>query len=98
MKKAIFLLLCAVTVSTVNAQSLVYLLNDGFESGNLNGWTTSGSIAISSSPVHAGTKAVKGTGGDISRWINLDNAKTYKLTAWVYLDAFFPFPDWGGPM
>jgi len=96
MKKAIFFLVSAVSI--VNAQGLTYLLNDGFESGNLSGWTTSGSIAISSSPVHAGTKAVKGTGGDISRWINLDTAKTYKLTAWVYLDASSTFPDWGGPL
>jgi len=84
-------------LASVRAQGLTYLLSEGFESGSLSGWTTSGSIGISSSPVHSGTKAAGSTGGDISRWMTLDTGKSYKLTAWVYLTGSSAFPDWGGP-
>jgi hypothetical protein len=42
------------------------VFNDDFESGNFNSWSTSGSTAIVTSPVHLGTYAAQATG--VSYW------------------------------
>ncbi|WP_432075149.1 chitinase [Streptomyces wuyuanensis] len=62
--------------------------NAGFESG-LSNWTCSaGSGAVVSSPVHAGTSALRGTpsGQDnakCSQTVSVKPSSTYRLSAWV---------------
>ncbi|MFF8384317.1 chitinase [Streptomyces kanasensis] len=62
--------------------------NAGFESG-LTGWTCSaGSGAVVTSPVHAGTGALKATPGGLdnarcSQTVTVKPGSTYRLSAWV---------------
>jgi hypothetical protein len=46
-----------VTVTVTAAQSTI--VNGGFETGDFTGWTTAGSTAIVTSPVHSGTHAAR---------------------------------------
>ena len=81
--------LFAVTVTNL-------ITNGDFEAGNLSGWTTSGAMAISSSPIHRGSFAARSTGGNLSRTISVTPGKTYKVTGWVYL-VNVSGGTWGGP-
>lgn len=77
--------------SSANAQTT--LLSDDFEDGNTNGWTTSGSISISTNNPYGGSYGVQSarTGyASISRTIDVSAVDSVDVSVWmssVNLDA-----------
>jgi hypothetical protein len=64
------------------------LVNPGFETGNLSGWTCSSLDSVVSSPVHSGSHALAGavSGSDdaqCSQTVSVQPSTSYSLTGWV---------------
>ncbi|GAA4416188.1 chitinase [Actinokineospora soli] len=78
--------LVLVTTGTASAANL--LLNPGFETGNLTGWTCTGSASVTSTDKKTGAYAVTATpaGQDnarCSQTVTVQPGQRYTLTAWV---------------
>ncbi|HVU68665.1 MAG TPA: carbohydrate binding domain-containing protein [Ktedonobacteraceae bacterium] len=64
------------------------VLNPGFETGNLSGWTCNSGDSVVSSPVHSGSHALavvpgNSTTGECDQTITVQANHTYTLTAYV---------------
>jgi hypothetical protein len=64
------------------------LTNPGFETGSLSGWTCSTADSVASSPVHAGSDALKGAASNsddaqCSQVVSVTPSSSYTLTGWV---------------
>jgi len=65
------------------------VVNGGFETGNLSGWTCNSGDVVVSTPVHSGTHALEmvpsnSTTGECDQTITVQANHTYTLTAYVY--------------
>ncbi|MEU6351501.1 carbohydrate binding domain-containing protein [Streptomyces sp. NPDC047072] len=71
------------------AQAANILTNPGFESGGLSPWTCTGNLgSVVSSPVHGGTKALRGAVSDsdnaqCTQTVSVQPNTTYSLSGWV---------------
>ena len=64
------------------------LVNPGFETGNLSGWTCSSLDSVVSSPVHSGSHALAGAASSsdnaqCSQTVSVQPSTSYSLTGWV---------------
>jgi hypothetical protein len=67
----------------------------GFESGNLNDWSETGSAAVSTQDVRTGTYSARMTTGDLRTVFTTLPGTVYKVTGWVRIVAETG-TDWGG--
>lgn len=79
---AIALLVMSVVLIPVTAIAAP-LQNDGFESGNLSGWSAGGGVTAQQANVHSGQWAATGTNGNT--WVRKD----FTATSTVYSEAWF---------
>ncbi|MBQ4333059.1 MAG: DUF4886 domain-containing protein [Clostridia bacterium] len=84
-------LLCALLplggLASVSAADAGLLVNGGFETGNLNGWSSYQSTAISKEDAHSGSYSVKlagngGWGGLLNQTVEVEAGKTYSFSFW----------------
>src|SRR5215217_5200523 len=85
---ALALCLGVTLVFAGNAAAANLLSNPGFETGNLGGWTCTGSASVVTSPAHSGSRAVTAApaGQDNARCsqaVQVKPSTAYKLSAWV---------------
>ncbi|MFJ6632183.1 glycosyl hydrolase family 8 [Streptomyces sp. NPDC091376] len=79
----------AVLVAPGSAQAANLLLNPGFETGSLSGWSCTGGLgSVVGSPVHAGTKALAGAAGSsdnarCTQTVSVQPNTAYTLSGWV---------------
>lgn len=69
------------------------LVNPGFETGNLNGW--SGQATVTQADRRSGSWSARFTNGSIEQLVATTPGKTYKLFGWVRI-ASQSGDDWGG--
>ncbi len=69
------------------------LVNPGFETGNLSGW--SGQAQATQADRRSGSWSARFTNGSLEQVVATTPGKTYKLTAWVRI-ASQSGNDWGG--
>jgi len=84
---AVVLAAAGLVVATGSAYAANLLVNPGFESGNLSGWSCSGGSAVTS-PVHAGKYALAGGAGNAdtgqcTQTVTVTPGAAYTLSAWV---------------
>ena len=84
LSRSCFFTLMLMGVSSAHAQ--VTLLSDDFEDGDLNGWTTDGNIAISTSNPYAGTYGVRSSRrgySSISRTLDVSTVDSVDVSVWI---------------
>lgn len=74
--------------SGASAQTANLVANSGFETGNLSGWSCAATDSVVSSPVHAGSYALKGAVGDFdyaqcTQVVAVQPNSSYTLSGWV---------------
>ena len=76
---------------TPSPQSRTFAFADGFETGNLSSWTTSGGLAVQSALTHSGTWAAQGSTTNGTTYAKKQLSATYSdgyLRAYVYLSSY----------
>ncbi|MGW8949591.1 glycosyl hydrolase family 8 [Streptomyces sp. NPDC055709] len=79
----------AVLVAPGSAHAANLLLNPGFETGSLSGWSCTGGLgSVVGSPVHGGTKALAGAAGSsdnakCTQTVSVQPNTAYTLSGWV---------------
>ena len=86
---AVLLAAGGVALAALPASAANLLVNPGFETGTLAGWTCSGSTgSVVSSPVHSGTHALAGAAStsdnaQCTQTVSVRPNTAYTLSAWV---------------
>lgn len=88
---AVALLVCGAALSgamTPASAATNLLANPGFESGNLSGWTCSGTDSVTGSTVHSGAYALAGAAGSsddaqCSQQVSVQPSSSYALSGYV---------------
>ena len=71
--------------ATAVGQNLVPL--GGFEAGNLNNWSETGTAAVSTQQARTGTYSARMTTGDLRAVFTTVPGTVYKVTGWVRIVA-----------
>jgi hypothetical protein len=88
---AAFVVACALIAASVTKASADLIVNGGFETGNLTGWSCSASLCqVDTLFVHSGTYDFNGYAngqiGDLSQIIATTPGVTYDLSFWTFDD------------